>query len=55
VIGTAKVALTATGPANTPGSPLANDLATQQQNTQNDIDKWAKVWPVLSLGFAYRF
>jgi len=55
VIGTAKVALNATGPAATPGSPLEADLATQAKTTQDDLDKWAKVWPVLSFGIAYRF
>jgi hypothetical protein len=54
VIGTAKVALSATGPAAT-HPPLSTDLAQQQQSTQNDIDKYAKVWPVLSIGFGYRF
>ncbi len=53
VIGEAKVGLTATGAA--PGSPLEADLAAQAKTTQDDLDKYAKVWPVLSFGLAYRF
>jgi hypothetical protein len=54
VIGTAKVALTGTGTAaSTP--PLSTDLAAQAKTTQDDLDKYAKVWPVLSFGLAYRF
>jgi hypothetical protein len=53
VIGEAKVALTATGAA--PGSQLEADLAAQAKTTQDDLDKYAKVWPVLSFGLAYRF
>jgi hypothetical protein len=52
-IGEAKVALTATGAASNP--QLASDLDAQAKQTQNDIDKYAKLWPVLGFGFAYRF
>ena len=53
VIGKAKVTLDATGAAS--GSPLASDLAAQARQTQNDINDYAKVYPVLSFGLGYRF
>jgi len=52
-IGTAKVKLTSTGAASNP--QLASDLQAQVKTTQDDLDKYAKVYPVLSFGLAYRF
>lgn len=53
VIGSAKLGLTATGSSS--NAQLASDLAAQQAKTQKDIDKIAKVYPVVSLGVAYHF
>lgn len=51
-IGKAKITLNATGATSNP--QLASDLRAQQDTTQRDIDKYAKVYPVLSFGLAYR-
>jgi len=53
VIGKAKVGLTATGAASDP--QLASDLKAQADKTQHDVDKFAKVFPVLSFGLGYGF
>lgn len=53
VIGKAKVDLTATGAASLP--QLANDLRAEIKDVQDDVDKYAFVFPVLSVGLAYRF
>jgi hypothetical protein len=53
VIGKAKVTLDATGA--TAGSQLASDLAAQARKTQDDINEYAQVYPVLSFGLGYRF
>jgi hypothetical protein len=53
VIGSAKLGLSATGSAS--NAQLANDLEAQRVKTQKDIDKIAKVYPVISLGVAYHF
>jgi len=52
-IGKAKLLLTATGASN--NSQLQADLNAQQQKTQADLDKYAKLYPVLSFGLAYHF
>jgi hypothetical protein len=53
VIGKAKVTMSATGAAG--GSQLASDLAAQARKTQDDINEYAQVYPVLSFGLGYRF
>ena len=52
-IGKAKLLLNATGASN--NTQLAADLQAQQQKTQDDLDKYAKVYPVLSFGLAFHF
>lgn len=53
VIGKAKVTLNAAGAAS--GSQLESDLRAEARQTQNDINDYAKVYPVVSFGLAYRF
>jgi hypothetical protein len=52
-IGKATIRLDATGAASNPA--LAADLQAQETKTQNDLQKYAKVYPVISFGLAYRF
>jgi len=52
MIGQPSVTLAASGAA--PGSQLAMDLQAQADTTQHDIRKYAKVYPVISLGVAFR-
>ena len=53
VLGKAKITLSATGAAS--NQQLAADLAAQSATTQKDLDKYAKVYPVLDLGIGVRF
>ncbi len=53
VIAKPTVSLTATGALADPA--LAANLQAQVQTTQHDIDRYAKVYPVLSLGLGFRF
>ncbi|HEY8106480.1 MAG TPA: hypothetical protein VIE46_10250 [Gemmatimonadales bacterium] len=53
MIGQPTVTLTASGAA--PGSQLATDLQAQADTTQHDIRKYAKVYPVIGMGVAFRF
>ena len=53
VLGKAKLTLSATGAAS--NQQLAADLAAQSAKTQKDLDKYAKVYPVLDLGIGVRF
>jgi hypothetical protein len=53
MIGQPTVTLAATGAA--PGSQLAADLQAQADTTQHDIRKYAKIYPVISFGVAFRF
>jgi len=54
-IGKPTITLSANGPQCTPGSQCAKDLQAQADTTQHDVRKYAKVYPVLSFGLAYRF
>jgi len=53
VLGKPKIFLNATGADSIP--QLAADIQTQQAQTQHDVRKVLKVYPVLSFGFGYRF
>jgi hypothetical protein len=53
VIGQPRIALAATGAAADPS--FAADLEAQRTTTEHDVDRYAKVFPVLSLGLAVRF
>lgn len=52
-IGKATVNLNATGAGSNP--TLAADLQAQENKTEKDVQKYAKIYPVLSFGIAYRF
>ena len=52
-IGKPKLSLVATNPSNIPN--LATDVEAQRVKTENDVQKYAKIYPVISLGLAYRF
>jgi hypothetical protein len=50
-----KPTVTLNGSSAVPGSNLANDLAAEQVDLQKEIDRYFKVYPVISLGLVYRF
>lgn len=52
-IGKPTVGLTAS--AATPGSALAQDVEAERVKIQEDVDKYLKVYPVVSFGLAIRF
>jgi hypothetical protein len=52
MISTPHVSLTATGAASNP--QLQSDLQAQQASTQTDVNKYAKIFPVVSSGIAIR-
>lgn len=52
MISTPKVSLNATGAGSNP--QLQSDLQAQQASTQTDINKYAKIYPVISAGIAVR-
>ncbi|MBP6571035.1 MAG: hypothetical protein KA226_06415 [Gemmatimonadales bacterium] len=52
-IGKPTVGLSAS--AATPGSALAQDIEDERLKIQADVDKYLKVYPVISLGLAIRF
>jgi hypothetical protein len=53
VIGKPTISLSASGSACAPGTTCGNDLQAQRDKTQTDIEKYLKVYPVLSFGLAY--
>jgi hypothetical protein len=55
VIGKPTLSLSASGAACAPGTSCGNDLQAQQAQTQHDVDKYLKVFPVIAFGLAYRF
>ncbi|PYP21339.1 MAG: hypothetical protein DMD53_07545 [Gemmatimonadetes bacterium] len=54
-IGKPTITLTASGSGCAAGTQCGNDLQPQADTTQHDVRKYAKVYPVLSFGLAYRF
>ena len=55
VFGKPKISLNASGSACGPGTACAADLQAQQQQTQHDVEKFLKLFPMLAFGLAYRF
>jgi len=53
VIGQPTITMSATGAAA--DAQLTGDLQAQVAQTQTDVRKYLKVWPVVSLGLAFRF
>jgi len=53
--GKASVSLNPTDPANVSGSStFPGDLNTLRNNTQSDLNKYFQIYPVISIGLAYR-
>jgi hypothetical protein len=52
MISTPHVVLTATGAGSNP--QLQSDLQAQQASTQHDVNQYAKIYPVISMGLAVR-
>lgn len=52
-IGKPTVGLSATSAV--PGSTLAQDVAAEREEIQRDVDKYFKVYPVISIGLGLRF
>lgn len=52
-IGTPALNLNATSAV--PGSTLAADVAAEQNRVQDDVDRYFRVYPVVSIGLALRF
>lgn len=52
-IGTPTLDLTATSAV--PGSTLAADVAVERDRVQDDVDRYFRVYPVVSIGLALRF
>jgi hypothetical protein len=52
IIGTPTFSLTSTNPTN--NAQLTADLQQQQATSQKDVQKYAKIYPVISMGIAVR-
>ena len=55
VVSKPTITLSASGSGCAPGTACGNDLQAQQTQTQHDVRKYLKVFPVLSFGLGYRF
>jgi hypothetical protein len=54
-VGLGKPTVGLTASSAVPGSTLAQDVEAERQDIQKDVDKYAKVYPVISFGLAWRF
>jgi hypothetical protein len=55
VLGKPTVSLSSSSPNCAAGTPCGTDLQAQQAQTQHDVRKYLRVYPVVSLGLGYRF